>query len=677
MSTFAPGQLLYGGDYNPEQWSRETWCEDIALMRRARVNTVTLGVFAWSALEPSPGVYTPEWLDEVIDLLDSAGIGFILATPTASPPPWFTRLHPDALPVSAVGNRLTHGSRDTYAVSAPAYREAARRIAGFLAERYGHHPGLRAWHVHNEYGSIDHGPHAAAAFRTWLQARYGSLDAVNEAWTTAFWSQRYGEWSEITPPRATQYLHNPAQVIDFKRFFSDELLAAFCEQRDVIRATGSSAPVTTNFMLPEWNTLEQWSWARSEDIVSLDHYLDSPGPDGEAHVAYGSDLARSWAGGPWLLMEQNAVGIRVGDRTYTKTPDRTIRNSLAYIARGSQGSLFFQWRASLGGSEQWHGALVPHAGADSRAYATAVRLGEIVERLAPVSDPPEDGPLVRAQVAIVWDAQDWWALETPQLPNDSISYSAQVRAAHRAFYAAGVPVDAVAPGADLSRYRLLVLACDYAMDEATTAWVERFARDGGAVVVTFLSGMADANLRIVPGGYPGLLRGLLGVWSDEIHPLAPGQSVALDDGSRAVEWTEAVRVVDAEVVARFVDGPLAGGAAITRRRLGHGSLTYVSTQLEQDALNRLLATAASDAGAAPTVPGAAALGVEAVRRRGRESDFLFLLHHGAELGVIARGPGVDLLTGASAEAGMRIEPGGAAVLQVPGEAQVTVAPAPR
>ena len=200
---FAPGQILFGGDWSPEQWDRATWEEDLALMQEARVNTVTLGVFSWSALEPTEGAFVTDWLDEILERLADAGIGFFLATPTASPPPWFTRAHPDALPVRPDGVRLTHGSRDTYAISAPAYREAARRITRRLADRYGHHPGLRGWHLHNEYGTLDHGPHAERAFQAWLEDRYGTIEALNAAWTTAFWSQGYASFEEITPPRAT------------------------------------------------------------------------------------------------------------------------------------------------------------------------------------------------------------------------------------------------------------------------------------------------------------------------------------------------------------------------------------------------------------------------------------------------------------------------------------------
>jgi len=662
---YAPGFFLFGGDYNPEQWSREVWAEDIALMTQSKVNTVTLGVFAWAMLEPREGVYDAEWLDEIIGLLHDAGIGFFLATPTASPPPWFSANHPDGLPVRADGTRLTHGSRDTYAVSAPSYREACRRVARFLADRYGAHPGLRGWHVHNEYGTIDYGPHAAAAFRRWLQARYGRIEALNEAWYTAFWSQRYDSWDEIEPPRVTQYLHNPAQVVDFKRFCSDEMLAAFGEQKQEIRAAGSTAPVTTNFMLPTWNHLEQWSWSDAQDAVSIDHYLDDAGPEGDAHVAYGSDLTRSWAGGTWLLMEQNAVGIRLGHRTVVKEPAKMIRNSLGYIARGAQSSLFFQWRASAGGSEQWHGALVPHTGADTDAFRAVVELGGILERLTEVGALPTEGPIVDARVGIVWHAEGWWSLETPHLPNDALDYSDEVRPTHRSLWRAGHAVDFVRPGAAVSDYPVLVVPALPAMSSADAAWLRSYVEAGGHLVVSFFTGVLDEHERVIPGGFPGRLRELIGVRVEEFRPLDPGGSVVLGNGAKGEMWSEKVHLEGASVLTTYAEGDLAGWPAITRRQVGEGTVTYVSTRLRQEDRDAFLAELVRDAGIAPTVPGASALGVEAVRRRGRTSDYLFLLHHGTAA-VRIEGQGTDLITGSDAP--LTLEPGAVAVIRESGTA---------
>jgi beta-galactosidase len=693
---FVPDHLLFGGDYNPEQWPRETWREDVELMVRAHVNTVTLGVFSWSAIEPEEGRYEFAWLDEVIGLLTEAGIGFFLATPTASPPPWFTRAHPEAMPVRPDGVRLTHGSRDTYAISAPAYREAARRVARTLADRYGTHPGLRGWHVHNEYGTPDWGPHAEQAFRRWLQDRYETLDALNDAWWSSFWSQHYGDWSEILPPRDTQYLPNPAQAIDFRRFTSDEMRAALGEQAAQIRAAGSQAPITTNFMLPSWNHLEQWSWAQDVDVVSVDHYLETTGPDAEAHVAYAGDLVRSWSNGPWVLMEQNPSGIKVDGRTLPKSPQRMIRNSLGYLARGSQSSLFFQWRQSLGGAEQWHGALVPHNGANSPTYQGAVELGHLMSRLDEIVQPPDDGPLVRADVGILWHADGWWALETPDLPNDHLSYPQELRAVHRAFFHAGIPVDFVRPAQDVDRYRLLVVPCQYALTPGQLAWLERYVESGGSLLVTYLTGLADQHLQIIPGGYPGMLRELLGIRGTEFHPFADGEiqeviarttdvddrrtgsTPALVSGSvprtgpvlRAEQWTERIEVTDADVLARYAAGSLEGSPAITRSRRGEGTATYLSARLDQESLDRFLAGTCARLGIAPTVPGAAEADVEAVRRRGEDHDFMFLLHHGQRDAFTVRADGVDLVTGRATATGLVLEPGAWAVVRVDRDAPV-------
>ncbi|MCW4456995.1 beta-galactosidase [Microbacterium sp. MPKO10] len=641
---YNPGRLLYGGDYNPEQWPREVWAEDIELMRSARINTVSIGIFSWAMLEPREGEYEAGWLDEIIDQLHDAGIGFFLATPTASPPPWFTRVHPDALPVRSDGTQLSHGSRDTYAISAPAYRAASRSIARFLAERYGHHPGLRGWHVHNEYGTIDYGPHAAVAFRRWLRAKYGTLDDLNTAWTTAFWSQRYSDWEDVLPPRATQYLHNPAQAVDFKRFNSDEMLAAFSEQKAEIEASGSHAPVTTNFMLPTWNHLEQWSWSAAQDAVSIDHYLDTDGPDGETHVAYGADLTRSWAHGPWLLMEQNATGIRMGDRTILKEPDRMIRNSLGYIARGSQSSLFFQWRASAGGSEFWHGALVPHAGGSSRAFDAVIELGGILEAISEVAEPPVDGRLIESDVAIVWDAEGWWSTETPHLPNDALSYSEEVRATHRAFWRSGVSVDFVRAGDDVSRYRLVIVPSMFAMSEDAAAWASAYVTSGGQLVVQFFSGVADLNQSVITGGYPGRLRELLGVRVEEIRPLHDGETVELSGALQGELWSERVHSEGAVPVAEYSAGTLAGMPAVTRNTVGAGTATYLSTRLTQQSRDAFYAALCDELGIAEVLPGASALGVEAVRRRGARGDYLFLLHHGTAP-VTVSGAGDELISG--------------------------------
>ncbi|WBC21261.1 MULTISPECIES: beta-galactosidase [unclassified Solwaraspora] len=640
--------LCYGGDYNPEQWPETTWVEDVELMRRARVNLVTVGVFAWSRLEPHPGEYTVDWLDRALDLLHRGGIRVVLATPTASPPPWFSLAHPDALPVTADGVRLRHGSRDTYCAAAPAYRVAARRIAAMLADRYRDHPALAMWHVHNEYGTVCHCPHAAAAFRRWLRQRYGDLDRLNEAWTGAFWSQRYSDWAQVEPPRATQYLANPTQALDFRRFWSDELLAAYRDQRDLLREHTPNVPVTTNYVFGDWVPVDHARWAREVDLVAVDHYPTETDGRAEEQTALAADLARSWsrpvtgdrspapAGRhrPWLLMESapNLIYRYAEGTAYAKEPGRMLRHSVAHVARGSRGAMFFQWRAPRGGAEAFHSAMVPHAGADSRTFRSAVQLGEALRLLAAT-----DTATVAARAAIGWDAASGWALQHPGMPSGHISYADEVAAAHRALWRCGITTDFVCPAAgppELTGYRMLVLPALYLMDDAVADALGDWVRAGGHLVVSYLSGVADSDARVRLGGYPGALRELLGVRSEELLPLGPDGTVRLSGGRTGRLWRERFGAGAAEPVLDYVDGVLAGQPAVTRRAVGAGAAWYLSTRLDDDGYRELLAVVAAEAGVAPVLPAAPA-GVEAVRRVDGTTRWLFLFNHGREEAVVA------------------------------------------
>ncbi len=660
---WSEGRLRYGGDYNPEQWPERVWREDAALMRRARVNLVTVGVFAWSRLEPTPGRYTFDWLDRALDLLHDAGVRVALATPTASPPPWFSLAHPDALPVTADGVRLHHGSRDTYCAAAPAYRAAARRITTALADRYAHHPALALWHVHNEYGTTCHCEHAAAAFRRWLAERHGDLAALNDAWTTSFWSQHYTDWAQVTTPRATQYLANPGQLLDFRRFWSDTLRTAYAEQRDLLRAANPDVPVTTNYVLGDWVPVDHARWAREVDLVAVDHYPSTPDGGAEEQTALAADQARGWArrgaGGngwpPWLLMESAPNQIHTPGRMHTKEPGRMLRHSLAHVARGSRGVLFFQWRAPAGGAERFHSALVPHAGPDSRVFREAVELGGLLERL------DEVGGRVDASVALVRDAASQWALRHPGLPSDRLDHGAEVAAAHRALWRAGYACDVLAPGDRLDGHRLLVLPAVYLADDTTVGWVREHVHAGGHLLVTFLSGVADGHGRVRLGGYPGAYRDLLGVRVEEFHPLAEGDRVPLTGGGTAELWSETVHPAGAEPIMAYAGGVLDGLPAVTRHRVGDAHAWYVSTRPDGDTYRRLLTEAARLAGVGPVCPEAPP-GVEAVRRRDGDRSWLFLLNH-TDRPQPVPAAGLDLITGRPVAATVTVAAGGVAVIR--------------
>ncbi|MHC5905968.1 beta-galactosidase [Streptomyces sp. S6] len=649
------GSLAFGGDYNPEQWDEETWREDDVLMRRARVNLTTLGVFSWALLEPEEGRYDFSWLDAHIDRLHANGVAVDIATPTASPPPWFTLAHPDSLAVTPDGTRLVHGSRDTYCLASPAYRAAARRIAGALAERYADHPALALWHVHNEYGTLCWCDHAAVAFRIWLRARHGTLDALNDAWGTAFWSQRYTSWEQVLPPRATQYHKNPGQTVDFHRFWADEIIAAYREQRDAIRAH-SDRPVTTNLMLQYNLRLDMWAFADELDVVTSDHYPMAPGLDAAANAAHYADLSRSLGGGrPWLLMEQGTSTVYDGEQVLGKEPGEVLRHTLGYIARGSEGALFFQWRQSRAGAETWHSAMLPHAGPDSRIFRETVGAGEAVAALGALA-----GSTVTAQVAVLDSPDAMWALEANGLPSKRLDHQAMVGAAHRALWDAGVTVDFARPDQDLSGYRLVVAPSLFLLSDEAAENLRRYVEGGGTLLVQHAAGYVDDRMHARLGGYPApALRETLGIRVEEHRPLRTDQRITLSDGSHGTVWSESLHTEGAETLAAYTHGMLEGRPALTRHRFGTGQGWYLSTWLDDAGYGALVQRLLKEAGVAPELPDLPA-GVEAVTRHAPDGRRWHVLINHTPDTVPLPSSAHDLLTGTTLA---ELAPGGCAVLE--------------
>lgn len=647
--------IALGCDYNPEQWPRAVWREDVALMREAGVGFVTLGVFSWALLEPRPGEWDLGWLDEVVGLLHDGGIAIDLATATASPPPWLTHRHPEVLPVDVEGRTLWPGSRQAWCPSSPVFREHALALVEQLARRYGAHPAVRLWHVGNELGC-----HvgrcwcdvSAAAFRRWLVERYGEVDRLNDAWGTAFWSQRYGSFAEVLPPRLTPAQPNPTQELDFARFSSDELLSHHRAERGVLRAH-SAVPVTTNLMVTAHQSEQDYfRWAPDLDVVAQDHYLDHRLPHPHDEQAFTDDLTRGVAGGaPWVLMESATSAVNWQPVNVAKRPGELLVDSLRHVARGADAVGFFQWRASRAGGEKFHSALVPHAGPDSAVFREVVALGAALRSLGEVA-----GSRVRADVALLWDWEAWWACDLASHPSAELRYPDAAHRWHRAVTELGATADVVAPGADLSGYRLVVVPTLYLCSDAAAAAVAAYAHAGGHVLVTYFSGIVDEVDHVRLGGYPGAFRELLGVRAEQFAPLAPGERVALDDGTAADLWTEHLHAVDAEVVARYVDGPLPGTPALTRRAVGAGVAWYVATRLDEDATAALADRLTREAGVhrlAERRPG-----VEVVRR----GEFLFVLNRAATP-VDVPATGTELLSGSPVGGVLTVAPGGAAVVR--------------
>lgn len=640
LATLAADGIVFGSDYNPEQWDRSVWEEDVRLMNEAGVSLVAINVFGWSDINPAPSEWDFTALDDIIELLHAHGIRVNLGTGTASPPPWLSRIHPEILPVSEDGVRAWPGGRQAYCPSSPVFRSYAAEVVARVAERYGSHPAVALWHVSNELGchnALCYCDASAEAFRAWLQRRYETIEALNDAWGTAFWSQRYGTWDDVLPPRRALSLRNPGQMLDFHRFSSDEQLGLYRAETAIIRAA-SAVPVTTNFMVTAHiRNLDYWSWAGEMDVIANDHYLDNRLPLARAELSFAADLTRGLAqGAPWLLMETSTGAVNWQPYNLAKSDGELLRNVVAHVARGADGICFFQWRASAQGAEKYHSALVPHAGTDTKAWQQVLELGRTLRAIAPVV-----GTRVHAQAALLFSWESWWAAEGEGRPSEALAYLGQVHAAHAALTAAGLTVDIIRPGASLDDYRLVVVPALHLVRDADAAVVAESAASGAAVLVTFFSGTVDERDAVRLGGYPGAFRDLVGVAAEEFAPLEPGRTVRLGSGAAGSVWTERMRAIDAEVLDTFVDGPAGGMPALTRRTVGAGSAWYLATQPDASSYAELISRIAAEAGLEPDasrIPN-----VEVVRRQGEQGSYVFVINHSEnEVAVDARGR--DLLT---------------------------------
>jgi beta-galactosidase len=516
------------------------------------------------------------------------------------------------------------------------------------------------WHVSNEYACHNlpcYCDTCAVAFRRWLEQRHGTLDALNDAWGTAFWSQRYTSWDDILPPRITTTFSNPTHVLDYSRFGSDTLLDFYRSEYEVIRRHSPTVPITTNFMtMSQFRLLDYHDWAPHQDVVSTDHYVVNSLEHPQAELSFHGDLTRGLAGGrPWMLMEHSTSAVNWQPVNPAKVPGGTILDSLAHVARGADTLGFFQWRQSRSGSEKFHSALVPHAGEDSDRFREVCELGAIADRLGEVL-----GSRVDADVAVLWDYEALWAMSGPCMPSSAIDYATAGHTIHRLLRDRGVTCDVVHPSADLSRYRVVVVPTLYLVSDEDAASIAAAAAAGAHVVVTYFSGISDANDHVRLGGYPGAFRDLLGVRVEEFFPLREQESVALSDGGTGSQWSEDARATDAQVVTTYANGPLAGRPVVTRRDVDAGVAWYLGTLPDDASLGSLLDTVLHESGVESVVR--TSPGVEVVRRRSDSGSWLFVLNHtDDECQVTASGH--DLVSSTDVGPTLHLSPRTAAVVR--------------
>lgn len=591
-------RIWYGGDYNPDQWPEEVWDDDVRLMKKAGVNLVSVGIFSWAKIETSEGVYDFDWLDRIIDKLGEAGIAVDLASATASPPMWLTQAHPEVLWKDYRGDVCQPGARQHWRPTSPVFREYALKLCRAMAEHYKGNPYVVAWHVSNEYGChnrFDYSEDAEHAFQQWCEERYGTIDAVNDAWGTAFWAQRMNDFSEIVPPRfiGDGNFMNPGKLLDFKRFSSDALKAFYIAERDTLAEITPDLPLTTNFMVSaSGSVLDYDDWGDEVDFVSNDHYFIP----GEAHLdelAFSASLVDGIARkDPWFLMEHSTSAVNWREINYRKEPGQLVRDSLAHVAMGADAVCYFQWRQSKAGAEKFHSAMVPHAGEDSAVFRDVCELGADLNKL---SDEGILGSrLAKSRVAVVFDYESEWATEHTATPTQHVHHVDEPLAWFRALADQGVTADVVPVRGAWDDYEMVVLPSVYLLSEETTRRVRDYVVGGGRLVVTYYTGISDEKDHVWLGGYPGSIRDVVGVRVEEFMPMGDDftgvpDRLGLSNGAVAHDIADVIGSVDesATVLATFKDNPwtgMDGVPAIVANTFGEGRSVYVGARLGRDGI---------------------------------------------------------------------------------------------
>ncbi|MCC6804095.1 MAG: beta-galactosidase [Anaerolineae bacterium] len=637
--------LWHGGDYNPEQWSRDVWQEDFRLMREAGITAATVGVFSWVSLQPAEGQFTFEWLDEILDGLHANGIRAILATPSAAQPAWMSAAYPRMLRADERGVRNPHGRRVNYCPNSDDYRRLSGEMAQALAERYKDHPALLLWHVSNEYGGACYCETCAARFREWLRRKYGTLDELNARWWTAFWGHTYTDWSQIMPPLANGETLTHGLNVDYFRFMTESQLACYTNERDILRAVTPDIPITTNLM-GAFKPLDYRRWAKEMDVVSWDCYPRPNQSPGE--IAFMHDLQRGLKDGqPFLLMEQTPSIQNWQAINALKRPGVLRLWSYLAVAHGADSVLYFQWRRGRGGCEKLHGAVVEHSGrSDTRVFREVSQIGSELGRLGDAIV----GASVDARVGILFDWDNWHALEDAVGPIRDKRYYDTVAKHYLGFYRHNLPVDVVFADSDFSRYAVIVAPMLYMVKPGVAEKVEAFVANGGTFVTTYLSGLVDDTDLAFENGYPGALANVLGIRVEEIDALYDNQTnrIVMADGSGVYSCSriaDLLHTLSADVIATYGEDFYQGMPVVTRNAYGSGEAYYLASDPDAAFLSRFYGEIAAKHGLTPALD--APEGVEVAVRHKDGTPIVFVLNHHAEPAAIPLGEKrfLNLLTG--------------------------------
>ena len=666
--------MLHGGDYNPDQWMHidGIWDEDMRLMKLSKCNAMSVGIFSWATYEPEEGKYEFEWMDRVMDMLEANGGKAVLATPSGAKPAWLALKYPEVRRVNAHGVRDKHGGRHNHCYTSPVYREKTVALNTMLAERYKDHPALILWHVSNEYGGQCFCDLCFAKFRSWLKERYGSLDALNQAWWSTFWSHRISDWEHITHVDGS--IHG--MVIDWKRFVTQRHIDFFLAESKPLRDITPHVPVTIN-MMGTYPLIDYFKFAPHVDVVSWDSYpawhSEARDADVAAHIAFLHDLNRGLKKGkPFLLMESTPSSQNWKEICRAKRPGMHLLSSLQAVAHGSDSVQYFQWRKSRGSCEKFHGAVVDHcAHENNRVFRDVTDVGEALAKLDAVV-----GTSVEPEVAVLYDWENRWAIDEARGPhNKNKEYIPTITNHYREFWKRGVPVDIVDEDCDFTKYKVLVAPMLYMVRAGVGERIASFVERGGVLVTTYLAGQVDDSDLCYLGGFPGgALRTVMGIWAEETDVFYPSQTqsvVASDNdlglsGAYAVRhYADIVHLEGATALTTYGEDFYAGSPAVTVNAHGNGRAYYIASRNDARFLDDFYAGLIASCGVAPALAASPPDGVSVTTRRDDRNTFVFVLNFNDSAVTVELGASTyaDLLEGDAVTGAVELPAFGVKVLR--------------
>jgi len=586
------GEILYGGDYNPEQWLErpDILEKDIEMLKEAKINVVSMGIFSWSMLEPEEGRFDFSWMEERIDTLYRNGIKVFLSTPSGGKPKWMADKYPEILRVREDRQRELYGFRHNHCYSSPVYREKVRMMNNRLAQKFGDHPGVLAWHISNEYGGECHCPLCQYEFQIWLKDKYTTIENLNRRWNTTFWSHSYQNFEQIESPstRGEQYLH--ALNLDWKRFVTDRTVDFARHEINAIREAGSSKPTTINMMY-HFEGLNYHKFADVIDFVSWDTYPTwHKGPEIVTALDCGMqhDIMRSIMKKPFILMESCPSATNWQSVSKLKRPGMLEAASLQALAHGSDSVLYFQIRQSQGSFEKFHGAVIDHYGGnDTRVFREVSELGNKLQMLDEIA-----GTCTSAKAAIIFDWENRWAMEHAAGPrNKNLYYKETVEKSYTALKRYGIDVDVIDMEQALDGYKIVLVPMLYLFRCGIEDKLKKFTQAGGVIVVTYWSGIVNDTDQCFLGGTPHDLMDVLGLRSEEIDSLYDGEfntAVPIEGNVLGINTQyictnlcDLVRLSSAEAIMVYDNDFYRGKPVLTRNRYHAGSAYYIAADMEQ------------------------------------------------------------------------------------------------